>query len=167
VELSCSVCPNETDIDLSEVHEPDRICWSCKSPWVPRDYEGRLIVEDEMAWEWLLAIDDAAGHWTLSRPAFAKRYANDMRGGWWEEQLIGFPGAVEHAITFDCHGRMLMGVVRCLGCIDANVPFRAVLRTFDPIVPGGVDFDWRYRKRGTPSLLNHWKLLRERRCSTV
>lgn len=170
MELKCPQCPNTADLNLAEIHEPDRICWDCKSPWVPADYQGRMIVENTtitptQAWSWMLEISDQAGHWTLSRPEFARRYAADMKGGWWEEQLIGHPGAVEHAITFDCHGRLLMGVVRFLGCIAADTPFRAVMRRFDPVIPGGVDFDWRQNpvRRRQPKLLAYWLQLKEER----
>jgi len=165
--VKCPQCPNTAVLDLAAIHEPDRVCWDCKSPWVPEDYEGQMIVENatitpEQAWAWLLEIDDDAGHWTLSRPAMVKRYAGDMRGGWWEDQLIGFPGAVEHAVTFDCHGRLLMGVLRFMACVQADVPLRAVMRRFDPVVPGGVGFVWRQSRRRQPALLGYWQRLREK-----
>ena len=170
--VKCPQCPNTAVLDLAAIHEPDRVCWDCKSPWVPEDYEGRMIVENvtitpEQALAWMLEIDDNAGHWTLSRPEFAKRYAADMKQGVWQEQLIGFPGAVEHAVTFDCHGRLLMGVVRFLGCIQADKPFRAVMRRFDPVVPGGVEFDWRQSRRRQPKLLAYWVQMREKKADAV
>lgn len=135
----CSRCPREAVLDLSEVHEPNRVCPDCKSPWQPADYQGRLIAENtlitpEMAWEWLLPIEDTAGHWYIrTNTKNLRRYIDDMKNGYWERQLLGFPGALEHAVTFDPHGRMLMGVIRCIACVAADSPFEAIVQRITPI----------------------------------
>lgn len=171
--LTCPQCPTSTDLDLTSVHEQDRVCWECKSPWTPAGYEGRLIVENatitpDQAWDWMQTVPDTSGHWILGRYGrFARRYAGLMRSGVWETQLVGHPGAVEHAITFDPHGRLLIGVIRLIACIDADVPFDAVLRRFDPIVPGHVEFCWGFQRKASVSLLNYWNHVKEQRCSKV
>jgi len=173
VRLTCPECTVTAEVELTTVHEQDRVCWECKSPWTPESYDGKLIVENatitpDQAWEWMRDVPDTSGHWILGDYGrFARRYAGLMRSGVWETQLIGHPGAVEHAVTFDPHGRLLIGVIRLVACIDANTPFDAVLRRFDPIVPGHVPFEWGYQRKSSVSLLNYWNRVKEQRCSTV
>jgi len=176
VRLTCPfvrTCGTTADLDLETIHPQDRVCWQCKSPWIPEGYDGALTtvnttITPDQAWEWMQAIPDDSGHWILGDYGrFARRYAGLMRSGVWEVQLIGHPGAVEHAITFDPHGHLLIGVIRLVACIDVDTPFDAVLRTFDPIVPGHVPFQWGYNRKASVSLLNHWRAVKDRRCSKV
>ncbi len=163
VKLRCLRCGNRHELDLVSVHEPGRVCWDCKAPWVPEDYTGELIAEDVtitplMAWEWMTAVPLDSGHWRLSPPKRVVRYADLMRSGQWQDQRLP---DVDHPIGFDPHGVLLSGLCRLMACIEADHPFGAVVVRFDPVVPGHVRFDYGYTLVKVPRLLSHWLGLRD------
>lgn len=164
--VECPQCPVHGDVDIEGTHEPDRVCWSCNAPWRPEGVLTLLVdrtveIGPEKAFDWLTAIPDTAGHWTLSRPQIAQKYARMMRLGEWENRDVDHPQAFQNPISFDPHGVLLTGVVRLLACVEAQTPFTTVVRRFSPEIPGHVPFNPRMHIRKVPRLLRHWHYLRE------
>lgn len=162
--MTCLRCSTSADVDIEGTHEPDRRCWTCKAPWVPAGYDGRLVLEDvtvtpSLARGWMAAVADDAGHWSQGRPSRVREYADLMRAGAWRDKRVADSDGSVHPISFDCHGRMLTGVLRLMACIEANVAFGAVLERFDPVVPGGAPFRRGFVLRKQPRLLTYWKNL--------
>lgn len=165
--VECPRCPTTGDVDVEGTHEPDRVCWSCKAPWRPEGVVSLLVertvqVGPQKAFEWLSAIPDDAGHWRLSRPQVARRYAQMMRLGEWENRGLDHPKGLFNPVAFDPHGVLLVGVMRLLACVESQTPFTTVVRRFTPEIPGHVPFNPRHRIRKQPRLLGYWHDLRER-----